>query len=265
MSVYRKVRKEALSILRQEVEIALKSSEEYSKTHFSRPLLAAIKNNDIIQYTVTSDLNRVVVYIDMYTAAGELDDYISAVEEARNLVGYSHNDPQAASDFWKLIYDSANHIASGWKPKTSNQINVSGLYAKTMALRIANMETPAPFWYLLNYGNVNVPMGGVGGTPYPVNAPTNFLDKATNRIESLFNSEYKQEKSKVMKRLSEEAVNASEISQAISDALAGRSPRRFKPGKVIAEIERDGREYSIYVTSTRKFGIRQSSNLSRGR
>lgn len=197
----------AQSYLISEAATAIDSSKEYSYGPFRDRLLTALENRAVVKLT-TSPIN---VTFDMDGVCGSLGDYFYAIEQVRpkskrRTRGVAPKKPAVtpragedmASIFWRdkiyAAYLGANTYVKRYDnstlgPKYENIAErYSGSYERIIAERFAAMRTPAPFWELLDKGNIN--LTGYGqGVAYPEQAPTHFVSRAvigaTKQIKNL--------------------------------------------------------------------------------
>ncbi len=236
--------KKSFDILWGHAKKALVATEEYNHASFLNPLKEAIYMDESIDVTINSLTQDVFVTIDLYSTAGYLTDYVSAVESARaELSKSSGKDMVKASRIWKKIYEARGGDSDYWK---------------TMNLRLSLMASKAPFWYLINYGNANVPGLDRGGTPYPSVAPQQFVELAQQEIQAKLSLAFEKSKEDIANRMWAEDFGEGgalgEIMEVIAEVDSGVF---WQPSEVIREITIESKRYQIWSTTRGLIGLRQ--------
>jgi hypothetical protein len=133
--------------------------------------------------------------VDLEPVFGNIDEYAQAVEATREVLGGGEGGKKA-SFVWKMIYQAAREGHGGVSKKTEDFV---ALYWEIIRSRAGAVEAGhAPWWYLLNYGNATGAMSSdVGGTPYPRNAPTNFLLRVETKLNVIFQRRAKENSDKL--------------------------------------------------------------------
>jgi hypothetical protein len=180
----------ATTLLKRRITEAARSTSEYNSNFFISRLREAASEG-CLSYTITG--NTLQAIIDLDITAGTLEDYFSGVEEWRK-EHYDGRIPppiKLASKMWEeKIYrvDRENGSVPRWNKDHTEEHDVTenfvGKYWQTMESRLELSGKLAPFWRLLNDGNINLGESGYGhgGDAYPAQGPTNFVEKAEQDI-----------------------------------------------------------------------------------
>lgn len=170
------VKEKAPDIYKEEVEDAVIINDEYAFPAFLTSLLDVANDSNLYSITPagTGWSRTISVVLEMDMVAGDISDYASAVEAAREEMGVGKTDPDKASKIWKdKIYPTRGS---------------RGTYSHTISTRMALVGSTAPFWSLLDSGNKNGMPSDRGGTAYPSRSGTRFVDKTEARIKKMFTS-----------------------------------------------------------------------------
>ena len=165
-----------------ELDEAIRKSPEYSSDYYYVGLRNLVYSTNLCSVTVTGGTGfakTVDVKLRMNEVAGDISDWAGAIESTRAALKVRDNrDPVKSSEFWK------------------KSVFGTALYDSTMQSRLGYVSYPAPYWSLLEYGNVNTGMeSDIGGTPYPKHArSTRFVKKTEDRVKKLILSKFKEAK-----------------------------------------------------------------------
>lgn len=189
---------DAKDILLEEVQKALQKNKEYNIAIFSEPLIETILINPIVNVSPVSD-TAAYVEINLDTYAGTLQDWGKAVLKVRKKLKVKEkSDPIRASIYWRdFIYNNDD----------------TSLYLETIKDRLGANEKKAPFWELLDKGNVPL-VSDRGGFPYPRNEPTNFVLNTKKRLQSLYKKyvkKYKKEHEDILKIINDALENINKL------------------------------------------------------
>lgn len=164
----------APEILQKTIVEAAQSAPEYLDPILLRPLLEVAtylnifnirENRAGINSTITCEIN-------FEEQAGDLEDWAQAVKDVRQQLGSPQKNPSSASAYWRTkVYHKS------WP---------SGSYEETIGMRLQSAGKLAPYWQLLNDGNSIRMSSDWGGTAYPTNGPTRFIQEAEGRVENYF-------------------------------------------------------------------------------
>lgn len=169
----------APSVLKQEIAKAAENTIEYSDPILMTPLLEAAESSDnfTVYPTRAGEASRITVEVDMDYTAGRLESWAQAVEAVREDLEVSHKSPAKASNYWRhRVYHRS------WE---------DGSYSETIQARFRYAGELAPYWSLLDNGNIDASMASNwGGTAYPVNGATDFTGSTARRLQQLFRQEF---------------------------------------------------------------------------
>jgi len=203
---------DAPNILKEEVETAVLTNDEYAYTPFLTPLLDIASDEELYNIIPggTGWSRSITVELAMNEVAGDIEEYAQAVEAAREEMGSDPDrDPIKASHIWRTKI---------WPSRGGG-----GPYQHVISSRLANLPSLAPFWSLLNDGNKSVSMSSdIGGTAYPSHSGTHFVEKAERRIVKVFKdifSKYKINNRSQISELSALIDSYREALQRMYDAI----------------------------------------------
>ena len=186
----------ASEILYNEIEEAARITEEYDDEFFLSKLRLAAFTPGVISITPMGR-GQFYVGIHMNEVAGSLSDYIKGVESAREITGAKETHA-LSSHFWAeklyavarqgkklperiLEKDENGKTRKRRKSAKDHAKDLTHKYWEIMATRLTESGKIAPFWEFLDQGNIPI-AGAKGGTPYPMYSPTNFVEKAREKI-----------------------------------------------------------------------------------
>jgi len=167
---------QAPHIYADKVADAVKKSTEYAYDQFLSPLLDVGWEDSLYEILpVGTGWSRgILVRLKMNEIAGDIGEYASAVQSAR--------------DKWKIKDGRDPKHASYWWRK---KIYKGRRYFTTIRTRLEEANNPAPFWSLLNDGSINVKMSSdIGGTPYPARGGHHFVQQTEEAIRKFFNKTF---------------------------------------------------------------------------
>jgi len=190
----------AKDLLWRSIKNGAEETREYNDPRFLDGLKLAVEDDRTITIEYNqSDFTIKNVLIDLNLTAGTLEEWAGAISGAREMLrnargGRYIKDTNVASKVWaEKIYKAGREGGTVYRRrrvKEEDDPNVSSVdidvtakykdrYWETIALRFHKTKSPAPWWQLLDQGNVALKGAG---TPYPVNGATNFV---SNTIESI--------------------------------------------------------------------------------
>ena len=257
-------------ILWREAQTAITSTKEYDIPEFREPLRTAIYMDGCINIRTYDDGRTISVEIDLNKTAGSIENYAQAIRAVRNLMTGDERgwreDKGRASWFWKnFIYRQAREGLKIKKGKLKGQRRRASLsqregtqmYKETISNRLAAMGTLAPFWELIDKGNINNAALDEGGTPYPSNSATNFVSRAQIEIRSSFEGSYRQKVTELVSQLETQEYGASGLLDQIVDVITMVRERgeTWTPGEILRGLEIGNREYQLYITGTSRLGM----------
>lgn len=186
---YKRALDEARITLKQFVIDAANSSQEFGRPLLKDPLVKCCDAGGII----TLKLNRngwfstIKATANLDEIMGTLEQWGMAVSAVRTENDWGMTEPTQSSAIWRdsifLGHANRNRKTSGGNTnKTSN-------WSTTIMDRLANAGSPAPYWKLLNNGQMTSLSSDRGGIPFPKEAPTFFKENAEEQIEKDFKSD----------------------------------------------------------------------------
>ncbi len=253
MDVYESELPVAKDILVQNALIAIEATEEFDDILFTEPLLKILDIDELYVILPDEQTQKVSVFLDMETHAGNVREYFEAVSLARIIGGFGGGDPAMASFYWKnYLYGPAREgTIMRTEQFSEKQIR---LYWETLSLRIGGMAGKAPWWQLLETGNNSY--GSGGGTPYPSYSAQRFVEKSERSIQVLFDVLIEDTYERYLERVAVEGINSTEVADKISKVVAEviKNPKDYKAGDIIKEIHDRGRAYTLYISRTGQLG-----------
>lgn len=180
------VQETASESLALNAKAAAESSEEYSRQPLLNLLIRACKERDSVTIKlISAGWNSTIdVQINLDQTGGTLEDWGRAVEDVRIANDWTKTkDPIQASALWR---DSIflHHQAEG---KRGKRFVSSNRWLYTIEERLNYAAQTAPFWRLLNYGNMVQSLSSdKGGLPYPKNGPTMFVENTQEQLRAEF-------------------------------------------------------------------------------
>jgi hypothetical protein len=189
----------APSILTEEISKAVEQSTEFMYPTFINRLFRIPENTEVFALSINYD-GTLYASLLMNQVAGSLEEYAKAVDLVRTENRSNSNIPKQLknifadanlrSHFWaEKIYSVGREGRTLQSSKGKENSAKSALYKQkyidTMESRLSKCPSMAPFWELLDKGAIEM-SSDIGGTPYPFNTPTNFVQKTINRLKDLF-------------------------------------------------------------------------------
>jgi hypothetical protein len=217
---------QARLILSSEATRAIEQTQEFDYPPLRNGLLRAIDDENTYEYSLGRG-ETATVKINLDRTAGRLQEYANAVQKAR--VTLLSGRPK-----WRRFFAEPAMASHFWKEKVYRPFRegvgeekYADRYPETIALRVGYFTSPAPWWQLLDRGNVS---GGLssdrGGTPYPSFGPTGFVSKAERRIRRIIRGEFDTAKielqnkvQKIIDKLYRKKVKMLEYVGSLSGAL----------------------------------------------
>lgn len=212
----------------KEVKESVITNPEFAYLSFLEPLLEVGDNTDLYSIIVTGNgwSKRASVNLNMNEVAGDINDYAQAVLAARELAETNgrQNSPETASRLWARYY--ANKSRRG-----------GGVYSDTIAARMQNMESLAPFWSLLNDGNKIAMASNWGGYPTPDMEGTHFVENVEKDMATLFRDGIRLARYDVEASMQEMSSTIKETKKRIADlyGLISRLENNFEEPEVYAD------------------------------
>lgn len=185
-------------ILKEEIRAATIINKEFAQSIFLDRLLGVAGFSGLYWMVSTGpQMTNVIILMD--EVAGNLEEYARAVTavRAKNLENREGvpkafasflASPSMRSHFWAekfygVAVEGKPLKTSKGKERPDKAEKYRQKYFNTIESRLALCESPAPFWELLDKGVLKM-SSDIGGVPYPVAIPTNFVNKAIARIKN---------------------------------------------------------------------------------
>jgi len=195
-------------IIMEELNNALERCPEYNIPILSEPLKVAFSNPQMIELKLADKQTSTGIKgpamttpyrsfkLNVEKIAGTPEDLANAIKATRESLGYGQKvvGERATNAWYNGLYRIAREggrvvkMRKGWsKPRRdeADEARRTEMYNNILRTRLEEMGGKPAYWYLLNYGNLNVPRmsnSNKGGTGRPTNQPTRFVEKATKRI-----------------------------------------------------------------------------------
>lgn len=260
---------------------AIFASVEYNHELFiGRSLEAVGAHWQEVLFVIPGTPGNVTVETD-FNAFGDIESYAAAVEQARNDLGFKMTtNATSRSIYWaRNIYGvdregrTVRVTPSGHKKSRDVTANYLGKWIKTILTRLKYVEAgKAPWWYLVNYGNVDG-FEGSEGNPYPVVSPTYFVEVLETQILDIFKRIYNAslegwsewytdhvEDDYGLKEFDDPREVLDAIEPKIVEQIQNQEP--LKPTNVaIGLIRQDGKMWDLYIASGGQ--IRKRYSLSK--
>jgi hypothetical protein len=171
----------AKNILRIQVKEAVASSKEYNRAILRDRLIevCGMDNNIFMDISGHGFSSRLIAQVDLSENAGDLEDWARGVAFAREYLDVSGKNPIRASNYWKnKIYPN-----SDW-------------YESMIELRLEGADKIAPYWSLLDQGNIDAEMSSNwGGIAYPKTLGSHFVEKTEDELKGYYNRQLRQAQS----------------------------------------------------------------------
>lgn len=176
-------------------------TKEFNYKPFIDTLLEAITYHidEIVKIIPKEAEQDVEIELD-FSPLGDIEEYAEAVQSVRDyFLGGVKTSPQVASHMWKeKYYGTAREgkkivkkLKGKGKDEESREVDITEkyiqAYQETILERMKLLGTSAPFWYLIEHGNIDIKfLSDSGGIPYPVFAGTHFIENTEFAIWKIF-------------------------------------------------------------------------------
>lgn len=279
---------EMLSLLYYGAIEACLKTVEFNYKPFIDTLLNAIEyhKDEIIRIIPNENTKDVKIELDFYPL-GDIEEYAEVVSSVREeFLGGVKTDPATASNMWeekyygsaregkRIIKKLKGRAKKGQQPKALEK-DVTEEYAKkyrnTILQRMSLLGSSAPFWYLIEYGNMNMSfLNDRGGTPYPKFEGTYFIENTEFLIKEVFKNTLKKNillVEEFVKNYLEENYGLEltkgfnvepGLKKKILEELAKESPKikTKKSGELLKKVTEANKVFEVYITSSGKVGGR---------
>lgn len=235
-------------LLINNLRAAIASHKEYDWGPLRDRLLDVFNNPAMISFTKSG----VKIRNNARRIAGGEALLAAGIEGARRELGLGRLTPAQALEFWtQRIYRPAREglliprrfkkskKGSGKGGKGKSVFDYVGYatmkYSTTIAARLSNWGTQAPYWIWLDTGSEGYPGGG----------GTYFIEKTEAGATTLY-------------RYNLEVV-AREFTDALNNEVSAflARPQAYEPGQFLSEVEFRGRRFRLGVTPTGELSVRR--------
>lgn len=173
---------------------AIRENYEFDTPAYRKGLFQAIQDDDTYLFRSRGTGLSSIMYLDINLdrTAGRLNIWGSAVKAARRELGVkvSRKDKNA-----KAREGEALQASRAWAGIFSKRAGTQSKFNKTIRLRLSYSGKPAPFWQLLDKGELSLPSDR-GGYPTPKKKPTNFVSESENAANEYISNLLAKEKEK---------------------------------------------------------------------
>ena len=257
---------------------AIFDTVEYNHELFIGRSLEAIQAHwQNILYIVPNSPGSVFVEAD-FNVLGDIETYAAAAAQARETLGFKMTGgPESRSIYWaRNIYGvdregrTIKVTPTGHKKSKDVTTNYLGKWVTTIKTRLSFIESgQAPWWYILNYGNIDA-FAESQGMPYPVVQPTHFVEVLEMQVHDIFNRIYRESlqgwKEWYADNLADDFSlddfgDFDNVANVIEPELVKQieqQEERKPSNKTIGFVKQDGKVYEQYITSNGKLGQRYS-------
>ena len=257
---------------------AIFSSIEYNHELFVGRSQEAVTTHwrEILHIVPTTPGN---VLVDAnFEMLGDIESYAAAVQQARETLGFKMTtSPESRSIYWaRNIYGvdregrTIKTTSSGHKKSKDVTANYLGKWVTTIKTRLSFIESgQAPWWYIVNYGNVGA-FPDSGGFPYPVVEPTHFVEVLEMQVLDIFYRIYRESLNAWEKWYANALADdyglkkfddPDEVLRVIEPKIAEQIDRRevLEPtNRMIGLIQQDNKTWELYVSSGGRISKRYS-------
>lgn len=257
---------------------AIFSSIEYNHELFIGRSQEAVTTHwrEILSVIPTSPGN--VIVETNFDVLGDIESYAAAVQQARESLGFKMTtSPESRSIYWaRNIYGvdregrTIKVTPKGQKKSKDVTANYLGKWKTTVSTRLGYIAAgQAPWWYLVNYGNVGT-FEDSEGTPYPVVEPTHFVEVLEAQVLDIFYRIYR-ESLDAWEEWYADAIaddyglkefdDPDEVLRVIEPKIAEQIERQevLEPtNKTVGFIRQDNKTWELYVSENGRISRRYS-------
>jgi hypothetical protein len=245
-SALSKVHGKILELLLANLRNAISDTVEYDTPLLRGHLLSVFDNPDMIHATPEGDVD---ILSQAYVIAGDFSDFQEGIDAARAQLGVTgEQDIAQRAAFWEnFIYGPARENRAAPKSvkkgqKAAVRAAGKGMYQETIDARVGEWDDMAPFWIWMEEGNT-------GPWVYPVIHATNFVEKTEDQGQILLDQAIIEKEEEMQSVLEQELRAFASNTGAI---------RRSNAGRILSEVLVDGQPFEIYVTPTKRIGVRRA-------
>lgn len=218
-----------------------------------------------------------------FTPLGNIEIYAEAVEATRKeLPEKVTEDPKAASRMWRekifktareggKVYRHKKDRKTGKETKVDVTYKYIGRYYDTIVSRLSKLpQNKAPFWYLIEYGNINIEGFNKKGTPYPSLRELKMIGKIEATIRADFNTAYRKFSVEIENIISDKLWGEfgfkgsspglksidKEATNEIRKVFTEKKELEMTAGKILNIIKRVDADLEIYRTTANNLAVR---------
>lgn len=222
-----------LTIFEDEFERAIDTSREFNFDEFRVSFLNAVYDiPDLVGFSFSTE--NIIQSTFNLEKLGTLQDYVDGVKYARVILGAESAEREAARMGVPSTSKNPNRKKRAAPKMTPERASIywkdwvyrggqgGDLHSKTIALRLQNFASKAPFWHILEDGT---PIKLASdweprGFPTPETKPTRFVAKAKKRIELLLEKQVKESETKLKLEINEEIERLDTYVSELEDDIA---------------------------------------------
>ena len=230
-----------LRILLRNLRSAIAATKEFEYTPLKAQLIEVFSNPEIIYAT-----RQGRVLIDADGIAGTTSELFDGIEAARDILNLSAGGKltkEQRLEFWTtFVYLPArapgNPAPESIKKGKKKSFSKRGrhFYARTIEARLVAWGGLAPYWHFLE--------NGTGEGAFPRFQGTSFVKRSQEEAQQLFDRTL-------------QVVNQDVENVIFREVQALESnPEGAVPGRELNRFFLEGREFLIYITPTRRVGVR---------
>jgi hypothetical protein len=179
---------EAPFIYSKNVKAATLANEEFDHSFYLRALLSV--GRDIGLYNIVARgrgwKRTIIANLEMDQVAGDISNYSEAVVKVRAELAAEREAKRKTNKKGKLVKARVNNPETASRLWKGYYLNDETTYLETMGRRFGYLTDIAPFWSLLNYGNMIATPSDYGGTAYPNMSATHFVENTEKELERYF-------------------------------------------------------------------------------
>lgn len=225
---YTRMGERATEVLLSNAIKACKRSKEYDLPIFIGGLTTAIRRGESITVTHLGGYN-VQIDINLDRTAGTLEQWAMGILAYRQILmerksgraKFFTPEPRASQMWYEKLYAVARlgrtvtRRVFNRKTKRYEERDVTAYYKQeyfnTIQGRLSESGALAPWWRLLEYGNMNVRLASdKGGTPGPEVKPTHFVSRTIRQLTNEFKLLMSDAYTAVYNRITEQAQSIAE-------------------------------------------------------
>lgn len=222
----------AKDILFANAKQAIRTNYEFDAAPYRLGLFEAIENNDTYRINTRGSGFSTVMTVDINLdkTAGRLNIWGSAIKKARQELGVKV--PRKTKNITKELENNvlALRASRAWAKIFDRRSGTFSKFSKTVRLRLSFSTKPAPFWQLLDKGEVPL-SSDRGGYPTPKNTSTNFVNESEQTTKDYISNLFLKEEEKYR-----------ELTSSYNTVLDGAKTRLAELDSLVDEIRLDQKQ-----------------------